>query len=357
MMDDHPALTGTDGSFRIGGLCQGSYFVSAEHSADWAVEPQEVSIRPDLSGTANLLIETGAIAVGTVTAQGSRAPLSGCIVAAVVAGHDGQGLDSALTDASGTYRLRLPSGNSALYLASVTDEFEYPRDQATRTVTVADGQITGGSLDFVVKRGKSPPSPVADAVAHGRVLDPQGQPAPHVLISYGCKPLPEQPDAPLSELAGPLDYTKQDGTYEVKLHPYCDYQIFAGGIAESTAGSKRFNTGSGTSHQVEDLVVRPALSSAAGVVVDQDGRPVANVDIGPLSANMSAAGANAVRSDADGRFQIPHLLDDEPFSLILAKPGYRTRMAHGLRPGAKDLRIVIQQNPHTVVIQRSPQID
>jgi bla regulator protein BlaR1 len=345
VMHAYAAITGPDGKFRIGGLFAGPYVVSAERSPDWTVEPVQLGIRPDQPGAVSLVLEPGAIAIGKVTEQKSHLPVSGAMIAAIVAGVNGEGLDSAMTDTSGNYRLRLPTGQSRIYVGSLPgDDLEYPGDQGHRTITVAGGRVSDGSLDFAIARAKSTGPPAVGALARGRVLDPDGKPVPNALISFDCKPLPGKPQEPGAFLGGgPSGYSKADGAYEVKLYANCDYQLSVGGILQSTATSRRFTTGSGTLHQIEDLVVRPALSSAAGVVVDEQGRPVANVKIDPSSPHKYAYRANAVQSDGAGRFQIPHLLDDEWFRLTLDKPGYARRDLYGIPPGVTDLRIVMVQ--------------
>lgn len=347
------ATTLANGAFQIGGLSEGAYDVSAERSADWTVQPQNVTTRPEASGSANLVMEQGVTVAGKVTEQVSLAPVKGITISAVSGGIEGRGqeLDSAVTDASGVYRLRLPSGKSRLYIAAFeSKDFEDPKDQARRTITIADGKITEGSPDFVLTRKKtaSPEAPIADATVHGRVLDPAGKPMPNVLISYDTQPLPKDPNASGNQTSGPMGFTKEDGTYEFKVHPFCDYEIRAGGVLHSTARSRRFETGSGTSHQVEDLAIRPALSSAAGIVVDQDGRTVANVEIEPTSKNKFAWRENTVRTDEEGRFHISHLLGDEPFDLWLYKPGYTPRQLYAIPPDVTDLRVLLPRETQTM---------
>ncbi|XHR29843.1 MAG: M56 family metallopeptidase [Chthoniobacteraceae bacterium] len=340
----HPffATTLDDGSFKIGGLGEGTYDVSAGQSTEWTAFPQSVMVRPGVSGSANLVLEPGMLMTGKVTEKGSDMPVKGIGITADANEIGGQALDTAVSDGNGNYRLRLPSGKSLLFISDFQNgDFENPKDQARRTVTIAGGKITDGSPDFVLTRKESPaPSvPPKNATVRGRVIDSDGRPVPNVLVSYDTQPLPQYPTAPGNQEGGPLGSTKEDGTYEFKLHPFCNYEIRAGGVFHSTARSRRFETGSGTWHQVEDLVIHPATGSASGVVVDQDGRPLANVEIEPSSKNKFAWTSNQVRSDEAGHFAIFHLLADELFDLRLHKPGYTPRNLYRIPPNTADLQI------------------
>jgi len=355
VLHDFPATAGNDGTFRIAGLPAGYYAVSADHPVDCAVEPQNVSVGPDFTGTANIVIEPGAVVAGKLTEQKSHAPVSGITIIAGTGDTNGEQFDSAVTDQKGGYRLRLPSGKSLLSLTDVdTNLFRFPRNAGGRIVTVADGHVTDGALDFTISRNPSPASPSAsppgppllDAVARGRVVDLQGKPVPHALITYSYKPLAPRSDGEGGEFGGLLDFTNEVGAYEVKLLPNCDYQILAGAPGTSTAHSLHFNTGSGTSHQVEDLVVRPASDSAAGVIVDGNGQPVADVEVIASSKDKYLGfGGDKIRTDAAGRFRVSHLLGDELFDLSLNKPGYLGRDVYAIPPGVTDLRILLLRAP------------
>jgi RNA polymerase sigma-70 factor (ECF subfamily) len=50
---------------------------------------------------------------------------------------------------------------------------------------------------------------------------------------------------------------------------------------------------------------REPTASAAGRVVDADGRPVAGADVSVLAADITYGGGHSVRTDADGRFRSP----------------------------------------------------
>jgi len=350
-----PAITGTDGAFRIEGMPEGLYTVAAMHPDGWAVEPQNASIAPDVTGTVNLVLEQGALVTGSAVEADSRAPIAGVMVGATTPDANGQWLDSAVTDKDGQYRMRLPSGKTNLYLMDVgTGLYIYPRNQGRRVVTVVDGQVMDGSLDFTIARSSpgiqqaAPASLVqtgSDAQANGRVIDQQGKPVSDVDILATGYPLKQ--DEFQSGARPRHARTGADGTYVVPLDAFSDYRIAAGGPAYSTASSAHIKTGSGTTHHVEDLVIRPALSSAAGVVIDGAGRPVADVDLDArCNEKMSGLlGEPTCVTGSDGRFQIPHLMEDSFFDLALEKPGYVRREIYTIPPGVQDLRVKMLREP------------
>lgn len=86
-----------------------------------------------------------------------------------------------------------------------------------------------------------------------------------------------------------------------------------------------------------DLALEPA-PRVAGLVIDQDGLPIADVQL--LGRAARYGGETRTRTDADGRFEV-YLLLDEPYVFQLWSEGYESIDEHRLTPGETDARIVM----------------
>jgi beta-lactamase regulating signal transducer with metallopeptidase domain len=342
----HPytAVTDTNGRFRLAGLQGGHYLVTLAWTGSFVAPPVEVTVKSGDTVLANLEQEPGVEASGVVTSESS--PVPNATVSAVWGDIGGEGLDSAITGADGRYTLLLPSGTALLYLSSAPAGFEYPREQGRRTITIRDGKVENGSLDFSLNPiSAAPPKERKSARAVGRVVDEEGKPLAGVLVSRKLQLL----DGDRHQVSGPLATTDANGSYDVQVWPNAKCQIMAGGVTSNSAKSKEFETRSGSVHQVEDLIVRPANATASGIVVDEKGAPLAGATVNPSSKNKYAWKANEVVADVEGRFAIPHLLPDELFDLMAGKPGYTYKFSRGIPPGTKDIRVVL----HPAVAKRN----
>ena len=88
------------------------------------------------------------------------------------------------TDANGLYTLRLPVGQSKIYMDGVPDGFEYPSDNlGAKIIAVAptDTQLAGPT--FKPKIAKRRAEPEGLATVRGRVVDPSGKPIKGISIA------------------------------------------------------------------------------------------------------------------------------------------------------------------------------
>lgn len=344
----YTATTDPFGRYRIAGLQGSTYAVKLAWTSTTRAPEAEVSIRAGETKTVDLVQERGVEVSGVVTSGGAGIP--DVMISAVAGDIGGEGVDSAITDAQGRYTLRLPSGKSMLYVASLPDGFVYPEDQARRTVTVTSGEVVAGETAFELA-GKTPTRELLrPARARGRVLDQEGKPKGDLLISLSTKPLPGEPGG---QLTSPSGRTKADGTYDISLSPNARYTVRVGGETESTAKSKEFTALPGSEHEIEDLTVRPANGRASGIVVDEAGTPLANVAVNPASPGKYAWKANEVVTDSQGRFAVSNILEDEVLQLSVSKSGYFLRIIEGISPNATDIRIMLHEaSSYDVPIER-----
>jgi beta-lactamase regulating signal transducer with metallopeptidase domain len=333
----YEAITDSLGRFRIDALREGSYSITLDWTGGWTMQQYNFDVKAGEIKTATLKREKGTVVSGKVIREGDNQPISNVMISAVSGDIGGEGLDSSVTTEDGQYSLLLPPGDTLLYVASRPKGYAYPKDQARRVISLRDGTVTGGSLDFTLQTSTA--LPLKQASATGRVVDEHGLPLANVLISARQEPLPEN-EFPMMR-SGPIDSSGADGTFVLTLDPNCKYVISAGGVTHSVAKAKPFDTGSGTKHQIGDLAIRPANATAEGVVLDGKGQPIPNAEIEPSSAHKTAWRVNTVTTDAEGRFRLPHLLPDEPFKITISAKGYEYRHIQDITPGTKDIRVIL----------------
>lgn len=334
------ALADAQGRFRIGSLREGGYTVSLDWTDKWTMQPVDVVVKNGETKSITLQRQAGTVVSGIVSEQETGKPIAGALVSAVSNDVGGQGLDSSQTGSDGRYSLLLPPGDSLIYISSVPAGFAYPAKQAGRIVSIQEGKVATGDTDITLSIEKARPARAAKAT--GRVVDEKGRPLANVLISARFDPL--SPANPMGSQSGPLGSSDTDGAFEVTLYPDCKYILAVGGATQSSAETK-FETGSGTRHDLGDFVLRPANATAAGIVVDEKGHPVANASVSSHSAHKRAWGANSVSTDAAGRFTLPHLLPDEGFQIVVSAPGFElAAAAKNLSPGTTDIRVVLKKD-------------
>lgn len=334
----YEAVADASGRFRIGSLREGAYSISLNWTGKWTMQQVDVDVRNGETKVVNLERAKGTIVSGVVSEDGSGKLISRAMVSAVSGDVGGEGLDSSTTKEDGRYTLVLPPGDSLLYISSVPRGFAQPKEQARRVVSIRDGNVTGGPVDFSLAIDDSKPAKAAKAT--GRVVDEKGRALANVLVSARFEPL--SPSNGRGMQSGPVDSSAADGTFKIRLYPNGKYAVVVGGVSQSST-EKKFETGSGTEHALGDFVVRPANANAEGIVVDEKGDPVAGAEVTPSSVHKYAWRANQTTTDGSGKFKLPHLLPDESFSLYVSAPGFEPAYAKDLSPGATDIRVALKK--------------
>ena len=188
----HPYIGTTDaaGKFRIDGLPEAMYTISSGWAADvpeWVMPNREnVLVKSGATvAEVKLQLERSALVVGEITDSQTGKGLKGASVAALNPARSGAtGIGSSVTDDEGRYVLRLPIGASKLYLSSVPDGYDYPRDdQDERIVTIAAGEANKELPPIVLSRPSKVPEPPGIATLRGRVVDAAGKPMQGIAIA------------------------------------------------------------------------------------------------------------------------------------------------------------------------------
>ncbi|CAN5467150.1 hypothetical protein BH09VER1_BH09VER1_26070 [soil metagenome] len=333
------AETDEEGKFSFSGLTEGKYDVSVHWSEGRVMLPTDVILKAGDVATVILLMEKGTPISGQITFEGRPVPKATLIVM----DRGSESLISAETDDQGRYQINLPDGLSQLYLTSIPEGIDYQTESLGWDVNMVNGKVIDSSPDFALKRRPPVKNPSVPVTAKGRIVDSSGQPIADVPIFFLRHPLKGAEDYTDEEgagFSGPCGLSNQDGIYELSLLPFGEYQITAGGQTTSTAKSRKFQTASGSSHHIEDLVVRPANATAFGLIVDAAGQPIADVVLKSSSKNKEEDYYSPIRSDPSGNFHFDHLLPDEPFSVVAYKAGYG-EMRKTFLPGETNLRFVL----------------
>lgn len=142
--------------------------------------------------------------------------------------------------------------------------------------------------------------------------------------------------------------TGPDGTYRIEAWP--DSRIGVMAAASGYFTSLGQASGAPGQRQGPNLLLDPAMA-AAGLVVDEKGSPVADVEIvaSPFDIrNLSSMrSGGTARTSPEGRFRIGPLVAGNAHELRLTKPGFAATVSElpPLEPGrrAPDLRIVLRK--------------
>jgi hypothetical protein len=215
--------------------------------------------------------------------------------------------------------------------------------QGKTAIEIVAGQMPSPMLfELTPKPASAPkisPRGAQPSVAHGRVLDSLGQPlAGADVTSYYY---PEKGIDAFPQQYGHA-FTSNDGTYALPILPYGTAHIIAGGDSTSSAESKTFPTTPGGQVQVEDLAVRPANATVSGEVVDENGKPLANVQVKGYSKNKHSMNAG-IRTDLEGKFTLTHVLEDETIQINARGPDYSEGDAYAA-PNSSDAIVVLHPN-------------
>jgi len=177
----------------------------------------------------------------------------------------------------------------------------------------------------------------AQAIIRGEVVDPQGKGVPGV--SVVCFDVANE-DWHVERCR---THTDTRGQYQFTLPPMGSYQIYAGGSTSTSTKSEKFNIEPNETHQVEELIVRPAANSCKGVLLFEDGRPAANVPYGCLSRSFCPGDdLNPSKTNNKGEFVIEHILPDEPFSFWVIPKKDTLCVWKQLDPNSKNLEFTLK---------------
>ena len=174
------AKSDAQGNFTIGQLVPSMYAVSLDvprdNSSTWVAAAVEVKLVEGEQARADLKLEHGGTLKGAVRDAATGKGLPGMQVGLQGPSRPehAASIESRTTDADGRFAFHVPAGEQHPYLAmTAPDGYLQPAQQAMQSATVAAGQTVEVNFDL-----QPDPAPLIE----GRVLDPDGKPAPNALI-------------------------------------------------------------------------------------------------------------------------------------------------------------------------------
>ncbi|MFN0050971.1 MAG: hypothetical protein ACKV0T_02195 [Planctomycetales bacterium] len=146
--------------------------------------------------------------------------------------------------------------------------------------------------------------------------------------------------------------TGADGTFALELlEPARKYMVRIDPSEYEGHVSLEVEVTANGEHTIPPIVIRPLDESVAGVVVNSDGIPLADVDVVVVERNSNAplrTGVLVTQTDKDGRFVIRRLPNTRLKVLAHVNPGPLKRVEFSgfvnAEPGDTDLRIVVKRH-------------
>jgi thiol-disulfide isomerase/thioredoxin len=204
--------------------------------------------------------------------------------------------------------------------------------------------VFNGSLCCAAERKSTAiPNKKPEAVIRGQVVDPEGKGVAGVRVL--CWELTDEDWGwERSRIS-----TDSRGEYQFTVLAMRTYEIRAGGLVSTYAGSKEFDIEPNETYQVEKLIVRPATNSCKGMVVFEDGRPAANLSYGYTSVSLDfnpTDPENPPETNNKGQFVIKHILPDELFSFWVFPEPNTLCVWRRLDPNSKDLEFALKTSEY-----------
>jgi protocatechuate 3,4-dioxygenase beta subunit len=319
-----PVFTGKDGTFRIGGLTDGTHTVSIverkDQLPDWVAVSREVVTRAGKTASAILEVSRGGLLEVTVSDAESNKPIAG--VEVTPSRHEGEGTAAALptdrrdvkstaaaqvdspisgiSDGAGIARLRLPPGQYDSVSGGKLMEYDQESVEFDEPIKVEDGKVTRAQI------------PLSKPLGHflGVVRDPNGRPVPGAVIN-----------GPSFPGHGDRTLTDSQGKYELdEASSGENLTILVRDEARNLAAVATLND----PNERVDVALEPA-KTIRGQIVDEAGKPVpaASVTISGCPDAAGGEGSNVDMGNSDT------VADDEGRYAIRAVPaGTYTLTAH-----------------------------
>jgi RNA polymerase sigma factor (sigma-70 family) len=260
---------------------------------------------------------------------------------------DGQVLDPQGKPVSvAEVRIHLPTGQSSyrnMYVKSDKDgkfTFSGLNAGATYWIALRNKQRTWLSVLTVTapegkKRVDLPVKLLPPASVSGRVLDEENRPI------IGATVQAFTPFSPRTFEVTSTALTGTDGTFRLtNVLPGHSIFVSASGEGYSQESSGRFETEAGKDSPVGDLVLQKLDQAVAGVIVDQNGKPVAGVEVFASPQRLSTRPTTG----KDGRFRITRLpRGTVEIGGVLPWDRERSAFAQRVEAGTMNIRIVVER--------------
>jgi uncharacterized GH25 family protein len=305
------ARSGADGTFALIGLPEGRFNVSVTDPRGAAVAKslEGVKATPGRTTTlADLNMTPGGFVIGRLIDADTKQPIAVEAAVGVHGPHRPQSsamIDRTEVKKDGTYRLRVPSGTSSVYLTQPPEGYVY--DQKLIPVTVAEGGTQ--TVDFAVKQGLT---------VEGTLVDEAGKPVANTSLQ-----------ASQGFAREVYATTDAQGRFTAKGLAPGEVRFSSGPFGDAFALTGNVTATLPTTAPVRLLMRKPdPAARLSGRVVDTQGLPVAGAKVEVMAVvwnGDSGRGAQLppVETDADGRFTTgPIAAEGKVQSVKVTKPGY-----------------------------------
>ena len=334
-------FTEEDGTFRIRGIPPGAVstlVVRADglEEAHFTVRAQGGAVRP---APVEIVMQRGGVLAGRVV-DAAGAPVPGAVVY-VVPADEPDLIRNPLIQKWGS------RGESAAAKTAWADEsgaFEVAGltfGEAVVVLADAEGHARSAPSDALTLTAGAPAPKITVRLRAGATLDvrlstPDGEPVAQAVVSHGDK-----------YGGGPATQTQHaPGVYRLTGLPEGELEI----TIESEGWLTRTVTAKTVAGKVTELaVVVDAGAALAGVVKDEEGRPVEGIEVGLRrrdelpNGGWSNVGAGAATTDAEGRFRITGLRE---------APHTLTASARGEYSLAEDMTVTPPQTSLVLTVRR-----
>jgi hypothetical protein len=321
------AVTDPDGHYRVARMPAGQFVVSLyldpALAKDWtarAIDGLELAAGEDAADT-DLKLVTGSLITGHVRDDTGKG------IADVPIGLYGPArprsaaaINRAVSEADGAYSIRTPAGEQYVYVQTSAPPKGYqmpPEAERNRTVTTTDGQTM--TIDFTFERA------TADSVVKGLVVFEDGRPVSGASVMVESDRQQFAASA-VSDADGRFELSRERGDTSFRMRARKDKLATPAAVAPAADGS------------VTLRLRADALHSAAGKVVDADGKPVAGAILSLTQmTGQYGFGRDVGMTDADGAFSIADLWPDGRYTVNATAKGFGKRQMQLKLGGSKTL--------------------
>lgn len=327
----HAAITDEEGNYSIEGLGAGIYEVTVgmetyPPSRIARAKNDVEAISGGITDSVDFELETGTVVTGIITSQDSNVPIEGVLIGALTpAEPGGVCINSVYSDPNGQYSLRLPLGDSMLYIGGVPQEITYPGEQGRRLVSVASTDEILDPVDYSFASNSISYDTIGHGIVSGRVFDEEGLPIAGILITEEREYL--YGEELMQEGGMKLGRTDEEGRFRVEINPSGKHKICVGGYEWSAQRSDWFEIKADEIKELDEFYLDSFVLDLSVQILDEEGYPLAHVNCAVGAENyFDTEGWR--QSDTEGMIFIEHLPDSE-ISLLLACDGYEYQSWNG----------------------------
>jgi len=337
------AVTDGLGQYRMTGLKEGRYemLIGMETFPPLHVAhaKNNVTVRSgEVMENVNFTLEEGVMIHGTMTNEDTGEPIPGVLLAAMSPSWtSGVCINTVFSDDSGRYEMRMPVGNTYMYVGQ-TPEGIYPLKQAGKTsVTIASVNAIMEPFDFNFKADTKSIDDIGEGIVTGRVLDPSSNPIAGVLISESRKY--KYGDDNHSYGFSKIGTTDDDGRFSLKLAATGTHEIMVGGYEWSAYQSESFAVVEDETKDLGDVYLVSYTQTLSAQLIDEEGEPVAGI-MYSVNADDYFLPYGTRRSNSEGMIYVENLPNTE-VRLQLLSPEYELESFEGM-PG-QHIEMVVER--------------